>query len=94
MLGHIARRLIAVIPVLFLVSIILFTIISLLPGDAALGVLGENVNLEDLSRIRTELGLDKPIYERYADWLGKVLQGDLGRAIGEFRRADGVQHQA
>ena len=81
MLGHIARRLIAVIPVLFLVSIILFTIISLLPGDAALGVLGENVNLEDLSRIRTELGLDKPIYERYADWLGKVLQGDLGRAL-------------
>jgi len=81
MLGHIVRKLIAVIPVLFLVSIILFTIISLLPGDAALGVLGENVNAEDLSRIRTELGLDKPIYERYADWAGKVLQGDLGNAL-------------
>ena len=81
MLGHIVRKLIAVIPVLILVSIILFTIISLLPGDAAMGVIGESVNQEDLSRIRTELGLDKPIYERYADWLGKVLHGDLGRAI-------------
>jgi peptide/nickel transport system permease protein len=81
MLGHIARKIIAVIPVLFLVSIILFIIISLLPGDAAMGVIGENVNQEDLSRVRTELGLDKPIYERYADWLGKVLQGDLGRAL-------------
>ena len=81
MWGHIARKIIAVIPVLFLVSIILFTIISLLPGDAAMGVIGESVNQEDLGRIRTELGLDKPIYERYADWLGKVLQGDLGRAL-------------
>lgn len=81
MLGHIVRKLLAVIPVLILVSMILFTIISLLPGDAAMGVIGESVNQEDLSRIRTELGLDKPIYERYADWLGKVLHGDLGRAI-------------
>ena len=81
MLGHIVRKLIAVIPVLILVSIILFTIISLLPGDAAMGVIGESVNQEDLSRIRTELGLDKPIYERYADWLGKVLHGEVGRAI-------------
>ncbi len=81
MWGHIARKIIAVIPVLFLVSVILFTIISLLPGDAAMGVIGESVNQEDLGRIRTELGLDKPIYERYADWLGKVLQGDLGRAL-------------
>lgn len=81
MLGHIVRKLLAVIPVLFLVSIILFTIISLLPGDAAMGVIGESVNQEDLARIRTELGLDKPIYERYADWLGKVLRGDLGHAL-------------
>ena len=81
MLGHIVRKLLAVIPVLILVSMILFTIISLLPGDAAMGVVGESVNQEDLSRIRTELGLDKPIYVRYADWLGKVLHGDLGKAL-------------
>jgi peptide/nickel transport system permease protein len=81
MLGHIVRKIIAVIPILFLVSIILFTIISLLPGDAAMGVVGDSVNQEDLVRIRSELGLDKPIYERYADWLGKVMQGDLGYAL-------------
>lgn len=81
MFGHIVRRLIAMIPTLLLVSIILFTIISLLPGDAALALVGEAVNQEDLEKIRAELGLDKPIYLRYADWLGKVLQGDLGRAL-------------
>jgi peptide/nickel transport system permease protein len=53
----------------------------MLPGDAALAVMGESINQDDLVRTRSELGLDKPIYERYADWLGKVLQGDLGRAI-------------
>lgn len=81
MLGHIARKLLAVIPTLLLVSIILFTIISLLPGDAALAVVGEAVNQEDLTKIRQELGLDKPVYIRYLDWLGKILQGDLGRAL-------------
>lgn len=81
MLGHIIRKLLAVIPTLLLVSMILFTIISLLPGDAAMGVVGESVNQEDLQRIRAELGLDQPIYIRYINWLGNVLQGDLGRAL-------------
>jgi peptide/nickel transport system permease protein len=81
MLSHIARKLIGVIPILLLVSILLFTIISLLPGDAAMAVMGESVNQEDLMRTRSELGLDKPIYVRYADWLCNVLHGDLGRAL-------------
>ncbi len=81
MFSHIVRKLIGVIPILLLVSIILFTIISLLPGDAAMGILGESANQEDLVRARAELGLDKPIYVRYGDWLGKVLRGDLGRAL-------------
>ena len=81
MVSHIARKLIGVIPILLLVSIILFAIINLLPGDAAMAVMGESINQEDLIRTRSELGLDKPIYVRYADWLGKVLHGDLGRAI-------------
>ena len=81
MVSHIARKLIEVIPILLLVSIILFAIINMLPGDAAMAVMGESLNQEDLVRTRSELGLDKPIYVRYADWLGKVLHGDLGRAI-------------
>jgi len=81
MLGHIAKKLIAMLPTLLFVSIILFTIISLLPGDAAMGVLGEGASSEDLQKVRSELGLDKPLYERYADWLGRVVQGDFGRAL-------------
>jgi peptide/nickel transport system permease protein len=81
MVSHITRKLIGVIPILLLVSIILFGIINMLPGDAALAVLGESVIQEDLARTRSELGLDRPIYVRYADWLGKLLHGDLGRAI-------------
>jgi peptide/nickel transport system permease protein len=81
MLSHIVRKLIGVIPILLLVSIILFTIISLLPGDAAMAVMGESLNQQDLMKTRSELGLDKPIYVRYADWLSKVLHGNLGRAL-------------
>lgn len=81
MLGHIIRKILAMIPTLLLVSVLLFGIITMLPGDAAMGVVGESVNQEDLKRIRTELGLDRPIYVRYADWLGNVLQGDFGRAL-------------
>jgi peptide/nickel transport system permease protein len=81
MLSHIVRKLIGVIPILLLVSMILFTIISLLPGDAAMAVMGESLNQEDLIKTRSELGLDKPIYVRYADWLCKVLHGNLGRAL-------------
>jgi len=81
MLSHIVRKLIGVIPILLLVSIILFTIISLLPGDAAMAVMGESLNQQDLMKTRSELGLDKPIYVRYADWLWKVLHGNLGRAL-------------
>jgi peptide/nickel transport system permease protein len=81
MASHITRKLLEVIPILLLVSMILFIIINLLPGDAAMAVMGESVNQEDLARTRAELGLDKPCYVRYADWLFKVLQGDLGRAV-------------
>jgi peptide/nickel transport system permease protein len=81
LIGHIVRRLLAVIPTLILVSVILFTIISFLPGDAALAVVGEAINEEDLIRIRSELGLDRPIHIRYLDWIGNVVQGDFGRAI-------------
>jgi peptide/nickel transport system permease protein len=81
MASHIAKKLFEMIPILLLVSIILFAIINMLPGDAAMAVMGESVNKEDLARTRSELGLDKPIYVRYADWLGKVVHGDLGRAI-------------
>lgn len=70
------------IPILLLVSIVLFTIINLLPGDPALAVAGEAFRDEALvAQIREDLGLNKPLVVRYFNWLGGVLQGDLGRSL-------------
>ena len=71
------------VPVLFVVSAIAFTVTLLLPGDAALAMLGES-NIHDkvaYEAMRAELGLDQPIPIQYAKWLGRALQGDLGRSI-------------
>ncbi len=76
------RKLLSMIPILLLVSIVLFTIINLLPGDPALAVAGEAFRDEALvAQIREDLGLNKPLVVRYFNWLGGVLQGDLGRSL-------------
>jgi peptide/nickel transport system permease protein len=74
------RRLLAMIPVLVLVSLIAFAITSLLPGDAALAILGESqAKDETLYRaVREELGLDRPVAVQYLRWVGKAALGDLG----------------
>ena len=77
------RRMVHFVPVLFVVSAIAFTVTLLLPGDAALAMLGES-NIYDkvaYEAMRAELGLDQPIPIQYAKWLGRALQGDLGRSI-------------
>lgn len=82
MLAQIVRKLLAMIPIMLLVSIVLFTIINLLPGDPALAVAGEAFRDEALvAKIREDLGLNKPLYQRYWDWLSGVLRGDLGRSL-------------
>lgn len=78
---YILNRLISMIPVLFLVSVVVFFIIHLTPGDPALVMLGEEVNPQTLAALRHDLGLDLPIHEQYAMWLGSVLRGDLGHSI-------------
>ncbi|MGE5264288.1 MAG: nickel ABC transporter permease [Acidobacteriota bacterium] len=75
------RRLFGMIPVLFLVSLIVFSIIHLTPGDPALLMLGEEVTPEKLSALRHQLGLDQPIPVQYGFWLSQVLRGDLGRSV-------------
>ena len=77
------RRLVHFVPVLFVVSLIAFTVTLLLPGDAALAMLGES-NIHDkvaYETMRAEFGLDQPIPVQYAKWLWRALQGDLGRSI-------------
>jgi peptide/nickel transport system permease protein len=77
---YIIRRLLLMIPVLLGMSVIVFLIMELIPGDTAQAILGSYATPENLERVRSELGLDKPLVERYFIWLGNILQGDFGRS--------------
>ena len=81
MLRVVGLKLIRLVPVLFLVSLATFFLIDLIPGDPAAVALGTDATIEDLEAIRKSLGLDKPITERYGDWLGGALTGDLGDSL-------------
>ena len=80
------RRLLYVIPMLFITTLIVFSFILLIPGDPVLALLGENATPEKMAQLRQQLGLDQPIIMQYFDWLKNALQGDLGRSIftGQF----------
>src|SRR5258708_12782946 len=81
MLGFVARRLLYLVPVLIAVSLLTFLIASLLPGDLAYVILGDQATPEKVEALRHDMGLDQPIWWRYLGWLGHVLQGDLGRSF-------------
>jgi peptide/nickel transport system permease protein len=81
MLRYIARRLLALVPVLLLVTVFAFVIVHLTPGDPVSLVLGEQATATQIAEARRELGLDDPIYLQYFRWLGAVLRGDLGRSL-------------
>jgi peptide/nickel transport system permease protein len=78
---YIARRLLALFPVLLGVSILVFALIRMIPGDPVTVMLGERARPEDIARLREQMGLDRPIYIQYFEWLGHVLRGDLGNSI-------------
>ena len=78
---YVVKRFLTIIPVLFGVSILVFSFIRLIPGDPAIAMLGERATPEAIARVRENLGLDKPIYEQYLIYLGKALRGDLGTSI-------------
>lgn len=77
---YITQRLLMMIPVLFGISVIVFFIMALIPGDPAMAILGSYATPENLARLRTEFGLDKPLIEQYFTWLGNLMQGDFGRS--------------
>jgi peptide/nickel transport system permease protein len=81
MLFFVARRLMYLVPVLLAVSVLTFVIASLLPGDLAYTILGDQATPEKVEALRHDMGLDQPIALRYLGWLGHVLQGDLGRSF-------------
>jgi ABC-type microcin C transport system permease subunit YejB len=75
------QRLFLGIATLFVVSIIIFSSIEMLPGDFGQAVLGQAATEETVAAFRKELGLDKPAYIRYFDWVAGVIQGDLGTVL-------------
>src|SRR6201987_6238204 len=81
MLGFVARRLLYLVPVLIAVSLLTFLIASLLPGDLAYVILGDQATPENVAALRHVMGLGQPIWWRYLSWLGNVLQGDFGRSF-------------
>lgn len=81
----IIRRTLLVIPVLLGVSIVVFGIMHLSPGDPARIMLGAGASQEDVDRVRQEFGLDQPIYVQYFNWMSDVVRGDMGRSISLHR---------
>jgi peptide/nickel transport system permease protein len=81
--AYLLRRLLHAIPTLLLVTLVTFSITMLLPGDPALAFLGEAAAMDKVAyeAMRRELGLDRPLPIQYALWLGRTLQGDLGRSV-------------
>jgi peptide/nickel transport system permease protein len=73
------------VPVLFFVSVIIFTLINLIPGDAARLFLGEEASPDALAALRHQLGLDRPLPVQYAWWVGGMLHGDFGHSFKDNR---------
>lgn len=81
MIRYTARRIYQLLPVLIGVSIIVFAIIHLIPGDPAQVILGEQANAESIQKLRQQLGLDLPLYQQYFHFLLQIVQGDLGVSL-------------
>jgi peptide/nickel transport system permease protein len=81
MLGFFAHRIVYLVPVLLAVTLLTFLIASLLPGDLAHAMLGDQATPEAVAALRHDMGLDQPIWWRYLRWLGGVLHGDFGRSF-------------
>jgi peptide/nickel transport system permease protein len=75
------RRSLTIIPVLFGVSVFVFSFVHLIPGDPAVTMLGERATPQKVAEVRARLGLDRPIHEQYLLYIGKAIRGDLGVSI-------------
>ncbi|MCO5214845.1 MAG: ABC transporter permease [Thermomicrobiales bacterium] len=77
----IARRMITLVGQVLLVATIVFLMLRLVPGDPARAILGETASEEQVANMRTKLGIDRPVWQQYFDWLGDAIRGDLGKSI-------------
>lgn len=81
MFAYITKRLLSLIPVLFVVTIAIFLITHLTPGGPAAAMLGMEATQEEIQALNEELGLNRPIVEQYISWVANVFRGDLGDSI-------------
>ena len=79
--GYFANRIALALPVLLGISLVVFLMLKLVPGDPAIALLGPQAEPRDIQMLRQAWGLDRPIYEQYMTWLGHVLRGDLGLSL-------------
>lgn len=78
--AYVVKRLLALVPVLLGLTLIVFLIMAMIPGDPATAILGSYATPENVARLNAQLGLDRSLPEQYLIWLGNLLQGDLGRS--------------
>ncbi|MFH1140351.1 MAG: ABC transporter permease [Chloroflexota bacterium] len=78
---YVARRVLLILPTLLLVTMFVFLLMRVLPGDVAQSILGEQRTQESLEILRTKLGLDRPLYTQYLTWLWDMARGDFGESI-------------
>jgi len=81
MLAFVVRRLAALVPVLFVVAVFVFSLIHITPGDPAAYMLGPSASSAEVEHLRGVLGLNLPLYQQFVIWLGHALRGDLGQSI-------------
>jgi peptide/nickel transport system permease protein len=81
MLGYMVRRLLTAVPVMGVVALVVFSLLYLTPGDPAQVLAGDTATPEQIAKIRASLGLDEPPHLRFASWLWRTVQGDLGASI-------------
>lgn len=77
---YLAQRVVQLVPVLLVISTLVFFIFHVIPGDEATARLGTSATPERIASLRHELGLDRPVYVQYVDWLSKAVRGDLGKS--------------
>ena len=82
---HLFQRLLLGVFTLFVVSLVIFLAIELLPGDLAQEILGQSATKETVAAFRKELGLDLPAWERYWNWLSGIMMGDFGTSLASGR---------
>lgn len=80
-MGYIVRRFLATLPVMAVVAVVVFLLIHLSPGDPAALIAGDLASTEDIEKLRAVLGLDLPLWQQFALWIGKLFTGNLGTSI-------------